>query len=425
VGAILDLAERSWNGDLAESGIGLLAPSFACEEIAPDLFFVQGFANVSALRTPAGLVLVDTGNWLSAGKSFEAVRAHTPDLVHTAVYTHGHVDHAFGLPPFLAEAENRGWPAPRVVGHRNVSARFDRYRRTRGWNACINARQFSAPRALAWPERYDYPDTTYDGSLLLDVGGARLELHHALGETDDHTWIFWPARRALFTGDQFLWVAPNAGNPQKAQRYADAWAASLREMDALGAELLVPGHGPPIFGEARVRQALRDTAEWLESLVAQTLERMNAGAGLDEILHEVKPPAALADRPYLQPVYDDPEYVVRNVYRLYGGWWDGVASHLKPARERELAAEVARLSGGTQALVLRARALADAGEWRLAGHLADWAALAAPESADAQTARAEIYEARARQESALMTKGVFRAAARESREQAGRREDRG
>jgi alkyl sulfatase BDS1-like metallo-beta-lactamase superfamily hydrolase len=419
VGAIQDLAERAWNGGLAESPMGLLAPSFVTEEIAPGLVFLQGFANVSALRTGAGLVLVDTGNWLTAARSFAALRAVFPDLVHTAVYTHGHVDHAFGLAPFLEEAHERGWPAPRVVGHRNVAQRFDRYRRTRGWNACINARQFSAPRGLAWPERYDYPDTTYDGSLRLTVGGAQFELNHALGETDDHTWIWWPERRALFTGDQFIWVTPNAGNPQKAQRYADAWAASLREMDALEAELLVPGHGPPIFGAERVRQALRDTAEWLESLVAQTLERMNAGAALDEILHEVSPPAHLADRPYLRPAYDDPEYVVRNVWRLYGGWWDGVPSHLKPARERELAHEVAALAGGAEALARRARALAAAGEWRLAGHLADWAALAAPDSPDAHAARAEIYEARARTESALMTRGVFGAAARESREKAG------
>lgn len=419
MGAILELAERAWSGDLGESAIGLFAPTWATEEIAPGLVFLQGFANVSALRTAAGLVLVDTGNWLTAARSFAALRACAPEPVHTAVYTHGHVDHAFGLPPFLEEARERGWPAPRVVGHRNVAARFDRYQKTRGWNACINARQFSSPHGLVWPERYDYPDVTYDGSLRLAVGGSALDLRHALGETDDHTWLWWPERRALFTGDQFIWVTPNAGNPQKAQRYADAWAASLREMDALEAELLVPGHGPPILGAARVRQALRDTAEWLESLVAQTLERMNGGASLDEILHEVRPPAHLADRPYLRPAYDDPEYVVRNVWRLYGGWWDGVPSHLKPARERELAAEVAALAGGAEALARRARALAAAGEWRLAGHLADWAALAAPDSPGAHAARAEVYEGRARAESALMTKGVFGAAARESRGKAG------
>ena len=78
-----------------------------------------------------------------------------------------------------------------------------------------------------------------------------------------------------------------------------------------------------------------------------------------EILHAVKPPAHLAERPYLQPTYDDPEYVVRNVWRLYGGWYDGVPSHLRPAREVEIGREVARLAGGQGSHQLSALALAD------------------------------------------------------------------
>jgi alkyl sulfatase BDS1-like metallo-beta-lactamase superfamily hydrolase len=420
VGQILELAERSWNGEFVGRTTGLMRPTFATEEVAPGLVFMQGFANVSALRTDAGLVLVDTGAYMTAARSFEAVRKVETGPVYAAIYTHGHVDHAFGLPPFLEEAEAKSWKRPRIVGQRNVAARFDRYRRTRGYNACINARQFSIPRGISWPERYDYPDTVYDETLRLEAGAAVLELHHARGETDDHTFVWWPDRKVVFTGDQFVWVSPNAGNPQKAQRYPDEWAVSLRTMQALGAEVLIPGHGPPILGAERVHRALAETAEWLEALASQTLERMNAGATLDEILHEVRPPARLADRPYLQPVYDDPEYVVRNLWRLYGGWYDGVASHLRPAPESAIGREVAALAGGAAVLARRARELAAAGELRLACHLIDWAARAEPESREVHAARAEIYEARSRRSPALMTKGVFNAAARESREKAER-----
>jgi len=416
MGAILDLAERSWQGELVGRTTGLMAPTFETEEVAEGLHFVQGFANVNALRSDAGLVLVDTGAWFTAPRVFEAVRGRLADPVHTAVYTHGHVDHAFGLPPFRAEADERGWPPPRVVGHRNVAHRFDRYQRTHGYNACINARQFSVPRARAWPDRYDYPDTTFDASHRLEIGDTALELHHARGETDDHTWLWWPARRALFTGDLFVWVSPNAGNPQKAQRFPDEWAAALRRMQALGPEVLIPGHGPPILGARRVARALADTAEWLEHLVGETLERMNEGLPLDSILHEVRPPAHLADRPYLQPVYDDPEYVVRNIWRLYGGWYDGTPSHLRPAPEAELGGEVAALAGGARALARRAREHAAAGRHRLAGHLADWAAEAAAEDREVHRLRAEIYEERASRARALMTQGVFREAARSSRQ---------
>jgi alkyl sulfatase BDS1-like metallo-beta-lactamase superfamily hydrolase len=410
VGAVLELAERFWRGEVR--GPDLVRATGAVEEIAPGVLFVHAFANVTALRTDAGLVLVDTGNYRARDRTFAAVRSWDASPLGAAVYTHGHVDHACGLPPFLEEARARGWTRPRVVGHRDVARRFDRYRATAPWNGLINARQFSIPPS--WPTEYDYPDTTYDSTHRLDVGGVSLQLSHARGETDDHTWLWWPDRRVLFTGDLFFWVAPNAGNPQKVQRYAAEWAVALRAMAACGAELLVPGHGVPVMGAARVRQALEDTAEWLETLERETVARMNAGLGLEQILAEVRPPAHLADRPYLQAVYDEPEFVVRNVWRLYGGWWDGVPSHLKPAPEATLGREIAALAGGVEGLVARAKAVAAGGDLALASHLIDWAVAAAPNDRGAHAARAEIYTARANESAALMTRGIFAAAARES-----------
>ena len=58
---------------------------------------------------------------------------------------------------------------------------------------------------------------------------------------------------------------------------------------------------------------------------------MNEGARLDDIVQTVRAPAHLLERPYLHAVYDEPEFVVRNLWRLYGGWYDGDPSHLKPA----------------------------------------------------------------------------------------------
>jgi alkyl sulfatase BDS1-like metallo-beta-lactamase superfamily hydrolase len=415
MGAVLELAERFWRGEVR--GADLVRATGAVEEIAPDVLFVHAFANVTALRTSAGLLLVDTGNYRARDKTYATVRAWDPAPLSAAVYTHGHVDHACGLPPFLADAAARGAPPPRIVGHRDVARRFDRYRATAAWNGLINARQFSIPPS--WPTEYDYPDTTYDDRDRLEVGGVALELTHARGETDDATWLWWPTRRILFTGDLFFWVAPNAGNPQKVQRYAADWAVALRSMAARDAELLVPGHGVPVVGAARVRQVLEDTAEWLETLERETLARMNAGATLPEVLAEVRPPAHLADRPYLQAVYDEPEFVVRNVWRLYGGWWDGVPAHLKPAPAAAVGREIATLAGGIDALVTRARTVAAQGDLALAAHLIDWAVAAAPGHGAAHGVRAEIYEARARASAALMTRGIFSAVARDSAAKAG------
>jgi alkyl sulfatase BDS1-like metallo-beta-lactamase superfamily hydrolase len=409
-GAIRELAESAWTGQVPASQ--LWKPTGRAEEIAPGVVFLHTFANMTVVRTRAGLVLIDTSNYAARDRTFALVRSVDTAPVYAAIYTHGHADHALGLPPFLAQAREQGWRRPYIIGHRNVAARFARYRQTNGYNALINARQFGI--APTWPMDYDDPDVVYDDGLAFTAGEITLELHHARGETDDHTWVWWHERRILWTGDQFIWVAPNAGNPQKVQRYAGDWAVSLRAMRALEPELLIPGHGPPIFGAARIRQALDDTAEWLQTLERETLTRMNAGATLDTILAEVRPPAHLADRPYLQPVYDEPDYVVRNIWRLYGGWWDGVASHLKPAADSVLASEVARLAGGVDRLLARARELAERADLTLASHLADWAVQAAPDDRAAHALRAEIYTARAASSAALMTRGIFTAAAQES-----------
>jgi alkyl sulfatase BDS1-like metallo-beta-lactamase superfamily hydrolase len=408
VSDLLDLAERVWNGE--EGAPAFLAPDGSLTEIASGTAFVWSFANVSAFSTSEGLVLVDTGSHFLARAVHGAIRGWSGGRVHTAVYSHGHIDHVFGVPAFEEEGA-----AVRVVAHEGVPRRFDRYKLTAGYNAWINRRQFGTPD-LEWPTEYRYPDETYREAIVLEIGGERFELHHARGETDDHTWTWIPSREVLCPGDLFIWAAPNAGNPQKVQRYPYEWATALREMAALGAEVLLPGHGMPVIGEEHVRTALTETAELLQSLHDQTVALMNEGARLDEILRTVRPPADLIARPYLRPTYDDPEFVVRNVWRLYGGWWDGNPATLKPASDSELARELAALVGGADRLAQRARELAVRGETRLAGHLVELAVQADPGAASVHAVRAEVLERRAQEETSLMAKGIFGWAAKESRE---------
>ena len=269
-------------------------------------------------------------------------------------------------------------------------------------------------RARFLPDDVAAPDVTYDDRLALSVGGLDIELHHGRGETDDHTWAWIPRHRAIACGDFLIWNFPNAGNPQKVQRYPGEWATALRQMAALEPELLLPAHGLPIGGAHRIRQVLETVAGTLEDLVGGVVALMNEGATLDEILHAVTVPDDVLALPYLRPFYDEPEFVVRNVWRLYGGWWDGNPAHLKPPREVAVATEVATLAGGAEALAERALAVAEAGDLRLACQLVEWASAAAPDDPDVHARRRRIYEQRRTAETSLMSKGIYAGAARES-----------
>jgi alkyl sulfatase BDS1-like metallo-beta-lactamase superfamily hydrolase len=160
---------------------------------------------------------------------------------------------------------------------------------------------------------------------------------------------------------------------------------------------------------------LDDIAGALESLVERTLAMMNAGERLDVIVHEVKVPDEVLAKAYLRPLYDEPEFVVRNIWRLYGGWYDGNPAHLKPAPDAVVAREVAAMAGGPAALAARAQEVVGTDRY-LAAQLVEWAAQAAGDDPAIHAIRAEVYTAVRAGELSLMSKGIYGAAARDSQE---------
>lgn len=409
--SLTDYADQVWHGAVDDSIVHAGRAGSGVIEVVDGVGWYPGFGNVVVFRTADEVILFDTGNPLGAGRLHQAVRAWSRLPVTTALFSHGHIDHVFGMGPFDADDA----PRPTVLAHERIGDRFDRYLLTNGYNTVVNQRQFQAPD-LTWPTEYRRPDLTYRDALTLTRGELTLELFHVEGETDDATVAWIPEHRILCPGDMFIWLSPNCGNPQKAQRYPREWALALRRMAALDAQIMLPSHGAPVFGADRIRRALIETAEWLESLVQQTLDGLNSGARLDDLIHSVRPPAHLADRVYLQAKYDEPEFIVRNLWRRYAGWYDGNPAHLKPAPESRLATALADLAGGAAALADAARRHADADELRIAGHLAEFAVQAAPDDAALHAVRAEINQARAEFESSLMARSLFAWAATESRD---------
>lgn len=386
-------------------------------EVADGLAVVESFSHSIVADTGEGLVAFDASHVQTGQQIVDAIKGWTSDPVTHIVYTHGHADHVGGSVAFDAAYDDIT-----VVGHRNVDVRFDRYAKTNDWNVQINARQFGGvsgdygmgelPEFI--PSNTHRPDHIVDDHDVLEIGNRTIELHHARGETDDHLWGWFPEEKWITSGDFFIWNFPNAGNPQKVQRYPIEWAEALRKMIAKEPELLLPAHGLPIEGKDRIARVLDDVATSLELIVREVVDMMNAGEVLDTIVHSVTVPDDLLSKPYLRPLYDEPEFVVRGVWRQFGGWWDGAPSRLKPSPDAALATELADLAGGASVLIARAQSVADQGDHRLACHLADLAGWAAPADGGIHRERAIIYRGRRKQETSLMAKGIFAGAARES-----------
>lgn len=428
--SIRELAEEHWNGrgDLVHAHHPVQpvhnhhedgTHTTASEEIEEGILTLKSIASVNALDTGDGLVMLDTGGIFDRNTVFETVRSWRPDApLAAAVYSHHHVDHVLGTALFDSESADKGWERPVVYAHEDLPDHFRRYEKTPGWNTAINRRQFAIDLpGWQWMTEYRDPDVTYAKQMTFTRGSMTFELNHARGETDDATWTYVPERKVLHPGDLFIWAVPNAGNPQKVQRYLSDWATALREMAARRPEIMLSGHGLPIFGADRIVAALTDTAELLESIESQTLAIMNQGKNLETCLNEVEFPAHLADKPYLKPVYDHPQFLIRNVWRRYGGWYEGEPDNLLPAPRAQQATEWIELAGGVDKVLARAQEVLDHGDARMACHLVEFAALAAPENADVWVVRAAAYKAHSEQHTSSMARNILNHASLSSEQQ--------
>jgi len=204
--------------ELAQAGpLNRITHEFS--ELNARVGMVEAFSHSIVFRTDAGLVAFDTSNEHGGERCVNAIRQWDKAPFHSIIFTHGHIDHVGGCGAFIDDNH-----ATQVVAHENVARRFERYRLTNGYNHVINERQFGqfrrrgydlAGQAQFLPTSTPEPDITYSHRHSLKVGDTHFELHHAKGETDDHTWAWIPSERAICAGDFFIWAFPMRVIPKK------------------------------------------------------------------------------------------------------------------------------------------------------------------------------------------------------------------
>ena len=389
---------------------GMFGSNEPAQRPAPGVLAVSGFGNTGAVETEEGLVLVDVPVEVQMPGTMRRLRATAPGRVHTLFVTHGHLDHACSLEPLFREAREKGWAPPRVIAQRNVQKRLDKYRLLHGYHDHINRIQFRVPTgtpAFPYPDRN--PDVVFDRSLSLCVGGIDFHAFHEMGETDDASWVWVPEKKTVFAGDLVVWSFPNVGNPFKVQRYTLEWAEGLEHILSKEPDVLVPGHGPVLQGRQKIRETLLKVSSVLRFLHREVVDRLNAGMGYEDILHEVQVPPDMTDDGFLAPRYGCPTFVVHGILRQYTGWYDGNPSHLFPPRRAEVAREVAALAGSDR-LLARAGTLHGEGRSDLALQLLDMAlesGLPGDAAFKGHMLKAEILKGLAERERSFIARNIY------------------
>ena len=369
-------------------------------EVSDKLAFIKNFGNVAVFKDGSKGLLIDTGMGVSSNQVINKLKEWGIDEIEYIIYTHGHVDHVGGA-DLIAKAFKNDFL--KVVSHEKVVERFDRYKKTIGYNGIINQRQFGLP-APVFPNEFRYPDITYKENYEINFYDSVINLTHGKGETDDATYLYSEKEDAIFTGDFFIWSLPNAGNPSKAQRYVGSWGEVLKDMSQYNAEFLFPGHGPLIQGKDTIKEILLNTSNCLLWIEESVLKLMNQGSTLRNIQDKITLPDEF-NQPYLVSSYDDFSFLINSVWRQYGGWYSGIPSELKPPSLFDMGSAYIDMAGGKENLLMFLQSLLAENKYKEASVLID--SISAVEPVFYRDIKNEIYSFLADHESSLMAKGIY------------------
>ncbi|MEX2986307.1 MBL fold metallo-hydrolase [Streptomyces sp. C36] len=240
--------------------------------------------NAGVVVADGEALLIDTAATEARAHALrDAVKGVNPAAPRMLVNTHSHGDHTFG---------NFVFPEAVVIGHR----------RTRD-----EVLQIGLHLTTLWPDvcwgdvELTPPQVTFDDRLTLHAGSVRVELMH-LGpaHTTNDTVVWLPEQRVLFTGDLVM----SGATPFCPMGSVSGSLAAVDALRALGAEVVVSGHGPVAGPE------LLDSTEGYFRML-QRLAREGVAAGLTPV--EVARETDLGEYKGLL----DSERIVPNLHRAY------------------------------------------------------------------------------------------------------------
>jgi glyoxylase-like metal-dependent hydrolase (beta-lactamase superfamily II) len=201
--------------------------------------------------TPQGVICTDPINADAARWLKGEIQTRFNQPVRYVVYSHDHWDHINGGDVFADTAV--------FVAHDNARKKI-----------------LGEKRATA------VPSIVFDDAMAIELGGTRLELSYVGRNHSDNSIVMrFPAQRALFAVD-FIPVESLAFRVLQ-DGYVEDWIESLKRVEKMDFDILLPGHGP--VGRREHVAAFRG---YLETLHDEVLAGLRAGRDVAQLKESIK-----------------------------------------------------------------------------------------------------------------------------------------
>ena len=225
-------------------------------------------SNTTFIITTEGVIVIDTRPTpTEARKVLEEIRKLTELPIVYTINTHYHGGHTFGNQVFKNSKT--------IIAHKNVR------------DTLIKSGQdhLSLFKTFGLPGMDEVeitpPNIVYEKEMEIWLGEYRLQLlYHGKGHTNCDTIIFIDQLRTVITGDLVF----NKTIPYMADAYIEEWIESLKYIQFLKNETVIPGHGQ-IGG----RPTVIAMKHYLLDLKDNVLQQLKDKKSLEETQNAVEP----------------------------------------------------------------------------------------------------------------------------------------
>ncbi len=386
-------------------------------EVRKDVYQVRGYdiSNITFIRGNTGWLVIDPlTTEQTARDSYELVTAQLGFLpVVAVIYTHSHTDHFGGVLGVTSQEEVDAGRciviAPEHFMHEtvgeNVIAGPAMGRRAiyqfgpmlpagpTGHLDCGlgNSIPIGGPGLIA-PTH----DITFTGEEMV-VDGIRIIFQLTPeSEAPAEMNFFFPDLNALCMAENCNHTMHNLIPIRGALvRNAMNWSKYINEaMELFGAqtEVLFTSHHWPRWGNEDLMGFLtnqRDLYKWMHD---QTMRWANHGLVATEIAETLTLPDEFLANDHTRGYYGDLVHNAKAVYQRYLSWYDGNPANLKKYPPVEAGKRYVELAGGADALLAKAQAAFDAGDYRWVAELVNHLVFADPTNQAARDLQADTLE---------------------------------
>ena len=386
-------------------------------EVVPGIYQVRGYdiSNVTFVRSDRGWIVIDP---LTVAETARAARslvdAHFGPLpVVAVIYTHSHADHYGGIRGVVTDEEVAAGQVPVIAPagfleaaiSENVTAGPAMTRRAtymygvllpKGPLTHVDAGLGKTipvgDRGLIAPTR-----TIEESGTTLEVDGVPIEFQLTPGtEAPSEMNFHFPSYRALCMAENCTATLHNVYTPRGAEiRDSLGWSTYID--DALeqfldSTDVAFASHHWPRWGRADIEAWLGGQRDLYRFIHDETMRLANHGHTSLEIAEMIELPAALGDEWFNRDYYGTVNHNVKAVYQRYLGWFDANPAHLHELPPVESATRFVDYMGGADAVLDRARADFDRGEYRWVAQVVNLVVFADPSNQAARHLQADTLE---------------------------------